>query len=432
MKYKVFFALLVLLASSAFAVSSQQAISFAQSSGYIASFERAEIFPNSKISLGSDSYWVIAVLVDETASGDFVAVKDAKQPEIELKKSINSQLFKTAYILREFSSLKTENASRGTWFYSTQNSSFFSTLRQKLSTEKTDLSIIREEVSETETLALIDSMTSMLEVISVLSQDLSSAINSEITFEAAYISSPSTESLSLLEKEIDSVDSPIKQLEEKSIEYNDLKAQLIAAISKLDKDVGVKSYLASLAEPPSELASVSGKKSTALSNIQSVESIYNSSTQAAVNAVDNFDSRIEMVKAFSEIEGSDLDIANATAGSYTTLKTVAGYILNENNRVLWQNQAGVADLESNYSKAVSSFNAKNYSDAIAFAQRAKDNVVDVLNSGIAEPVETPIEETALNIAILIVILIILVLVAKNLPKILGKFKKEEDEEFNLG
>ena len=415
-------------------VSSQEALNFVCTSQYLAQKEcqQAQIEFNSRISLNQKQYWVITVFSGDSPSG-FIAVEDNKAGAVvPSQQATNLSLFRTADTLRSLGIARQKFSDQKQWVFSNSNSQFFSDLARFLENEKSDLGIIGSDANSAGITAKIDSMKQKLSLLSLHSGALSASISDAISFESDYFLSPGAEGLSGLKAKYDAVFPQTESLKQEAIEYDSMVRELKALVSTSELSSDQKSQFIALADAPQQLYQLTSFSSVASSNNQSIDSAFQNADSRALDLAQNLSLRLERVKAYAAIYKENKLLSSATNGTYTILKAAYDDIMKAEKKSLWNNQAKVSALESDYAKAIQSFDAGKYSDASGFAAKAGDEVVSIYRDGayaqenLPDPGVIDFSKYALPAIGFLIALIIILFVFSNRKKIFGK-KGEENE-----
>lgn len=428
------FFLPVLLFSSALGLSSQEALNFVSGS-FLNPDESAEIYPVRLVSTAGTEYWIVTILSGNSPTG-FIAVKNDESKEILTAKSINTQLFKTAFFLRNYSKLKEANPQN--WFFTQSNAGFFDSLAGFISSEvENDLTIIEIEVVDDNVSKLISEMKKELVQLKQDSEKASESISSAASFESSFLSTPKTEELNDLQEKLNAVITPINSLNSQTFSYDSKVTQLKSLISKKESlDLSEKTYLVGLAEQPLELRPESRrialKKDLALSTLQQVSGVFDASAASALNFADNLQVRVNGVNARMELYGVDETLKQKTSNSYSTLKQAVEDILSIEKKELWKKQAEVQNLEENWRKAEGFYNKGEFENAVEFALKAKQNAITIFKNGFAEQPEPEngfLSEEIMNLLLIGIAVVVIIAVIITVFKVLKKFggKKESND-----
>ncbi|MFH0714597.1 MAG: hypothetical protein V1847_02380 [Candidatus Diapherotrites archaeon] len=420
---------LLLLSSIAFAISSQEALQFAQSGQWIYANETPEIFSTSPLQYGNSAYWVIALLQSNTVSG-YLAVLDKSPPQLLSKKSSNLQVFRAGAFLRGYQNLKSSAVQQGQWIFSSTQSGYFNTLKQLLQNEiDGDLSIIENDGNSLEVRAQAILMQNNLKDIQSLCGDASSAIDDAIESENDFLSAPAVEKVDSFHSKLVAVQPVLDSLEAKAIAYDGLKKQLTNLLSKSTMESSQKSYLISLAEPPQQLYSIyqgsSNKKGIGLANTTAVNDLLDSAQASASNAADGLDLRVQRASAYIALYGDNNSLRKVTENKFSSLSQFADSALSTDNKDLWVNQSQLEEFQSNWNKATAAYSQNKYADAVSFAAKAVTNAGNVYRDGFTSTVEPEADITPfLYGAGILVVILVAIYVLQNKDK----FFKTADED----
>lgn len=418
------------------AVSSSQASDFVAGQGILSQGETAE-FPPFGISYNNAKYWVFTIVSSDNVSG-FAAVKSDKL-EFSTAKATNEQLFKAAYFARSFQ--KTKQANQSLWFFTQQNSDFFTTMSRLLNSEKeSEIDNIASSSSVEKIASGALALSGELESMSSLASRISEKITVALADESSFFESTNPQSANSLVSSFDAVRQDIDGLEQEAIDYGDSVSGFRKTVSDANIELQEKQYLSSLAEPPSVLSSsiIAGKKQSANSTLLAIkESLQNAVSNSSFFA-EGFASRLKKAAALSAVYSSDSDFSQKTK-YYSTLDSAVKDILSESKASSWHDQSELKKLRSYWSDIQAGLQNSSYDSVVSNAAKAKQSVILVLNSGFKEP--EPVEEEpdvslfyelAIGAA---AILVLLFLVRKVLPKLskpkgAGNFE-DFQESYNL-
>jgi len=438
-KLVVFLALCFIAQFVLAAVSASQAVDFVSASSFVNSGETSEIFPAVQISHSSVKYWIVTLLSNNAPSG-FVAVKaSVQQPEVSSSKTVNEQLFKTAYFLRAFLKNKDNAGQQGQWFFTQQNIDFFNTLGRVVQSEKdSDLSIISSEAKLAVITSKVNSLKQELDEIKQLCEGIAEKTSQELSFESSYLNSPSTQQANSLLEKLQAVKEDIDSLEQKAIDYESKASDLKKAIADANLELQQKTILSNLATMPSSLAPsvISSKKQAANSNIQAIQQSLQDAVSNSVVFADSFQSRLKKNQAYSELYSEDSVLKEKTK-VYSMLNLAVQDILSESKADLWKNQAEVKKLGDYWSAAEKAYKGTNYDLAIEQAQKAKNSIVLIAKAGFVTetpPIEYNTDvfiQAAIGIAL---VLVLIFFIQKILPKLMkpkGESAEDLQEEFRI-
>ena len=415
MKTRLFAAIVLmalLMHAASAAISSEEAVSFLSSNGYLKQNESPEIDPLAKITNAQNQYWVVTILSGDTPTG-FVAVQDAIPTTVPTSASINQPLFRTAFVLRGFQQSKASLGSQ--WLFIASNDSFFQNLSQSFQREfENDLGIIESSTNDVRIKAQTTSMKTRIQSLKQQSDALSQSINDSIASENRYFLSPDTEGIAGFQNGFLDTFDQLDRLQEGIQSYDSEKTKLKSLIAQSNAASDEKSFWVNLADPPSDMYSVKSKQSTAANNRQVLENIFETAPIQAVTFTENLDNRLKMVETKNALYSEDATIKDL-AGKAISLKAAVEQILAEQNAPQWKNQVEVQNLESFWKKALEQFNNANYESALSNANKAKTSARKVYSAGIQEQTPaTPEFEQYIPTAIgvLVFALVVLFLIQK--------------------
>lgn len=418
------------IATFVYAISAGDAVNFVTEENHFLypteDFEQ----PIVQITHNEEGYWVIPVLsVDNPVT--FFAVKvDTK--ELESSRVKNRELFKTAYILREF--LESKQAVSADpqldWIITSSYSRVFSNLGRFLSDEIFELNTIDTEMNDPTVSNDISNLNRMLVSMSLKCTSVSTEMDGALLFESSFTSSPNTNQTENLREEYSDVFSILYDLEEEALSYRTEIDKLKQSISTSDLDASTKTHLINLADPPENFNNIGNYVLDAVQLEEAIDAVY-SNAQADIDSfLDEYENRLERSDAYEVLYGENDFLSNKTDGSFTILKSARDYILNKDNRQYWKNQSKVNSLESNWNRAERYFNERNYVDTVEYANKAINDVVDVYKGGLIDTEPEPLLSTELiiQIVILLIALLVLIYIWNNREKIVRIIKPEEIEK----
>ncbi len=433
MRYLYCIAVVLLFCASAFAISSQEALSFVQSGQWMYANEQPEIFSSAPISYGNAQYWVVALLQGNTVSG-YLAVLNRTPPQLLSKKAANTQLFRAGAFLRGYLNLRDGAVRQSQWIFSSSQSGYFNNLKQLLQNEiDGDLAIIANDSNSLEIRSQAVSMQQDLKDVQDLSAQAGQSIDDALKAENDFLSTPSAEEVDDFHAKLESTQSILDSLEEKAISYDGKKTQLKSLLAKASLDASQKSYLISLAEPPQPFYQLfqgsSSKKSIGLTNTQALNTLLDAAQAAASNAADAVDLRVQRASAYNSLYGDNNSLRSKTESVYSSLKQFSDDALSDGKKDLWVNQSELQSFQDNYSKAVAAYNQNKFSEAISFAGKAVINAGNVYRDGFESAEELAPDVTLfLYGAGILAVLLVGVYVLQNKDKLFKKGEEGEGDE----
>ena len=403
---------------------------------FIREGELTEFNPNVTISFNEKEYWVIGIFKGTTQAG-FVAVLDAEIPLIPEEKSINRNLFNVSFVLGNFLKTKKRLTDQAQWFFTEKNADDFRTLGRFLQNEKTDLELIKGEVSEKAILNEIAEMRNSLDFLISQSDEISADITRIINFETSFQNNPSGEELTefisnftLDDKETSSVLFKLNKLKEEAIEYDAKVTKLQSLISNTDLDSSKKSQFIAFARAPQQLYALSSYSNVASNNKQSLDSIFNSVDTQVTTFLSNLDTRFEMNNAGKLLFKENESISKASGSeNIASLEQAFQDIIETDKQKYWTDQENVSVLELNFNKAKLDFDRGNFSSSIVFSNQAIDSARKVYSKGLEIPEQEDLLTPLLqNITIALIALLVLLFLYNNRGRIKGLISRKKEEE----
>lgn len=429
---KRFFLLLalVLLSSSAFALSAQEAIDFAtKQNNFLYSSEIPEIYPNTRISSQGKNYWVITALSSGALSG-FVPILDKESPSLAEGAVTRRELIKTNHVLRYYLSLKDTAVRQGLWLFDATNVKFFSDLSQDLKNEKVDLSTVKTELAGFPSLqAKADSLNEMLGEMSPLAGEVSGSLLEAMSFESDYLAKPDTNRLGKFKANFLDSFGLIQELGNAQSDYLAELDELRQAIALASIAIETKQGLNSLANVPTSMQQFTSKATLAVGLEQKINAIFDNALANADNLVLDLGTREKRNAAYLAIYARDEGIYGKTGQA--SLNALFNVLLSDDYYYEWKEQQELVNAKSGWEKAVSYYEAANFQQAEQFAAKAKTSGIKVYEGGFTAGNDAINTDLIINGIIVLVIAIIAIYAIKNRGRILNAFsQKEEGVEMN--
>ncbi len=426
----VFFLLFFGIVSYA-AVSATEALNFVQKENYFLSPEEsAEINPNVKISYSKANYWVVSVVVDSSLNG-LIAVKDEKPIALASGDITQSELFKTAIVLRKVSDFKQRASSQ--WILNGATSKDLSRLGQLAGNESSDLAIVRGELNQFVSLQDgVDKLNNDLFAIKVELDDASKKVSDAISFESSFFNSPNAEKLNdLKSKYFDALD-VLVDLDVKVIDYKNSVVELQQGIAKTSLATENKQMLVALLMLPDGFDSLSGLSSNASSIRQEISAnLFDSLSSQVNNFLSDLSTRLKKNTAYGLMNSSDKDIVSAAENNgeqFSSLKDLADYILGKDTFDLWKNRQQLIKLSESWNNAKRYFNSGSYDLAIDSAKQSKLAASAVYKDGFLETEQPGINnELLINAAIFLVVVLFVLIAFRKRKKLFSFFIKNPEE-----
>ncbi len=423
---------------SAFVVSPDDVSKFVSvDNHFLKEGESTEFNPNTTISFEGKEYWVVSILKGTDLVG-YVSVLDVENPIILEDKPLNRKLFENAFILGKFFEKKDALSKQNQWFFTSIYSNRFSDLAQAFDDSKNKVNLIKsdKDITNSEIKSKIQDISTKLDSMILLSNQISRDISTARVFETNYILDPSIEKFNefksfffqLDESNSNSVLFKVDSLKKKVAEYRRDIASLTILIGQSDLDDSKKSFISDSIKLPQKAGDVSTYADILFTNKASLDSITNLSLNQIDIFLKNFDSRLKLNNAFALFFDSNEKIKKSSKdSSIASLESACKNILETNRKPLWKKKSLVEKLEKNCPKIQASFEKENFDEVIVLATESIDDVKLIYEGGIELPVD-PIDNKSFNdlifkLIIALILLLVVLVLFKNREKIAGFFNK---------
>lgn len=403
------------------AVSASDAVNFVGEAHHYLYVGDSVEQPLVPVKYSDAAYWLVPVISGEQPAAYF-AVK-ASAEELMADRSANRELFKAADTLREFLKEKgrfSKNAG-AEWIVTAAYSKVFEKLGRFLGDETFELNTIASEMNDAAVDSDVESLNSQLAYMSSKCAEIGSAITDAVAVESAFTTQPNTAQTPELKKKYAAVFAMVYDLEDRALNYLDDLDRLKQKISTSALDASTKTYLLQLSNPPENFNNIGNYSLAALQLETAIESLYTRVSSRLDSLLDEFESRLEMDKAYELLYGESAYIKEKTGGSFFTLKAAVDSMLGSDNRQYWKNQGQVSSLEANWRKAEKFFSERNFSLAADYGGKARENASAVYSGGFVEREEKPLltQELIFQIIGLLIILLVAIYLVSKREKIMG-------------
>ncbi|MFH1239595.1 MAG: hypothetical protein V1672_00050 [Candidatus Diapherotrites archaeon] len=382
---RIFFVLiLVIFAIPVYAdFSSQDAINHVTGEYYLDSVEKAIISPEVQIKNDKKSYWVVSV-TSNNALVDFIPLSVASL-DIPVQSITQRNLFKTAYFLREFTKLDEDYSwDSDAWLFTSANSKFMSDTANELSTEKIDLSSVKTELAEYQSLQIdVDSLISKLTLMVATSNTLSNEITSVVESKLDYFNNPDTNATVDLIAEIEDAFDTLENLDTSRKEYEDDLRSFHLDVSQLTQiPLSTRKFITSVSAVPSRFSRINVLAINATQRDEKINEIYNTAVSKTEVYQGNLGTRIKKNNVYNSVYGVDTELSEETG--FTSLSQGVETILHEYNRYLWAEDVKVIELETRWNTLNSYLGTKKYDLSESIIPDIKESVILIYKAGVKE------------------------------------------------
>ncbi|MBI5553115.1 MAG: hypothetical protein HY917_00045 [Candidatus Diapherotrites archaeon] len=386
MKWLGFVALLVLLAGSAAAVTSLEAMKFIREENHFLLPNEALEQPVQPIAYADKTYWVIPATAEENVILYFVVPTGEKTLSQD---SISSRaLISTAQFLREFLNARNQfsQSTANEWIISQNHQRQLESLANVAFNEEFELNIIGTDLNSANGQTLVSAAKRKLQNLQESMAFSSQAIALALQAESDFLSKPSTESPQQIRDAFnaafDSIQSTENSLDEYILSVNALK-QFISTSNHPRAAQLIKQAEIAL-ELPSSIRQLSN-------NAQAMKAYLDTSYATVSQLTDQFielvSTRQERSQTYSLLYEPDTEIRQKT-GQKISLSEFVGSIQDKSQRPYWKNQEKVASLQDNWDQAEKSFRQENYELARRYAQATKRDALTVYTDGFPQAPKT--------------------------------------------
>ncbi|MFH1664270.1 MAG: hypothetical protein ABH986_05735 [archaeon] len=423
---KKFLALLflVFLVSSVNALSSAEVTNFFKSESHY--LESNQSFSETPYFIKSDAknYWVVVLISDRTPTG-FIAVFSDEKKVVD-SAAVNRKLFRTAYVLFSVNSYKTSS----NWIFSNSNKGKFNTLSKIISSDVPfKLNSIKQGSTDSFVRNKVDLMNSMLELMSVKSNEVEQAFDEAISLELSFTTSPDASDTDKLKQKYEEVFSLLQEFQDLKLDYSLNAIELKKLISDSNASTSEKQQFLALATEPQQLASIDSIFSLSDDASQRIEEVYSSVNSYVSFWVDDVSLMAERNSAFNEIYSEDKDFYSKTKNNFYALNEAYSFIVKEENDPYWKEQSRLSSLKKNFSEATKAFEQKNYSRSISFSVKAKSDAIAVIFAGFSEQSTFFVDPGTIIIAL--AVLLVLLILFNNRKKFFKPKAETEITEFKF-
>jgi hypothetical protein len=352
---------------------------------YLEPNEKAAVFKALPQMNGSQKYWVVSVIQNDTLRTLIViADKDGKLVE---KSVLRTNLFSANLLVQRLSTLKTQTS----WLVSLLTTSKLEELANAVENEEFDVDIVSETVTTPSLKSDIGVLKGKLDTMASELREIANGIKELSDYETQFLNvSIDTGLVNGVASRYADVYTDIDSVKEEAAEYDQEISKVKNQIASDDSlDTQTKSQLLGLLSPlgPNQTltSAISPYSDLAAENKQRV-SVEAASLPTKTNALGaEADARSLRVSAYQTIYLLDENLKK-TAG-FDTLLQGAQIILAEENKSRWVDQVDVINLEGAWENTQTAFQKKQYANAKELADKSKALVKKIKTQGIEESVD---------------------------------------------
>ncbi|HIH09209.1 MAG TPA: hypothetical protein HA254_00910 [Candidatus Diapherotrites archaeon] len=369
----------LLLATCAFAVSSNDAVNTVITSNHFVYEGETYTPPNVAIEYEDKSYWVIPVTAGQNVVTYFPV--EAQTGQLSSSRATNRGLFGLADGLRELQRLKGSISSNSgvEWIFTQTYQSFFNEMALELSDGVYKLNTVESTLKSSGVEVDVSALRVQLNSLSSDAAATASKISAATQAENAFVTEPSSLAFSALSGSFGEVFDSISQMQSQSLIYKSDLDKLKQQISVANTDAQTKQQLFALLEMPSQLSSLRSYSIYSTQIKGSIDSAFSASSVRLDSLLAEFDNRILKNESYGLIFGENEKIRKETG--FLSLAEAKSAILAKESRQAWENQLKVRELEQDYSRASKFYDERNFVQAKKSAQSAIENAVSVYKAG---------------------------------------------------
>ncbi|HZX20700.1 MAG TPA: hypothetical protein VFF13_06850 [archaeon] len=372
-------ALLLLQCFSAFAVTSGDAVNFVVNSNNFLFEGETYSPPNVALEFEEKEYWVIPLTSGSKVTTYFPV--EVESGEISISRATNRGVFEVADNLRNLQELKASiSANPGVeWVFTQQYKTIFSEMALQLNDEIFQLNTVETTLKDEGMNVNLSALKSQLSKMSKSSSDLSEKISVASAAENDFVARPSLQSFEELKDSFESVFSSIDELNSDALTYISDVDKFKQQISVANIDAQTKSQLFSILSVPESIKSLRDYNSYSSQIKETFDSLIKDSGLVRDSLLDELENRFEKNTTYVLIWGDNEKLDKNSR--FPSLFEAYRFILNEENKPLWENQVKVRSFEDNYSRAERFYNERNFERSQEYALKAIDDAIAIDKAG---------------------------------------------------